>query len=60
MSEKDVPNFAAWNLDTLAAFAKDAYLKLQAQQEQIEQQQRDLKTALAAYRRATVQGDDWK
>ena len=34
----DVPNFATWSDKNLADFAVEAYLKLQEQQEVIEQQ----------------------
>jgi hypothetical protein len=32
----DLPNFAAWSNENLANFAKDAYLKMQEQQDVIE------------------------
>lgn len=55
---KDTPNFAAWNLDTLTRFATDAYLKMQEQQDQIEQLNLDKKTAIEQYRRLLAQHDD--
>ena len=47
----DLPNFAAWSNENLAQFAKDAYIRMQEQQEAIEQAQRDLKDAMAEVRR---------
>lgn len=44
------PNFAAWETQTLADFAREAYEKLQTQQDEIEQLKLDLKTAISAYR----------
>jgi hypothetical protein len=49
---KDAPNFAAWNHETLAKFAKDAHVRMQEQQEALEQYQRDLKDAMAQLRKA--------
>ena len=46
----DLPNFAAWERQTLDKFALDAYLRLQAQQEALEQLRGDLKDAIEAYR----------
>jgi uncharacterized protein CbrC (UPF0167 family) len=53
---KDLPNFAAWNQETLAKFCTDAYLRMQAQQEEIEHLRLDAKAALEAARRAMVEG----
>jgi hypothetical protein len=47
---KNVPNFAAWNLDTLAKFAGDAYVRMQEQEMALEQAQRDLKDAMKIIR----------
>ena len=47
---KNVPNFAAWNLDTLAKFAEDAYVRMQEQEMALEQAQRDLKDAMKIIR----------
>ena len=44
------PDFASWSPATLAKFAQDAHLKMQAQQAEITHLQQDLKTALNAYR----------
>jgi len=49
---KDAPNFAAWNLDTLAKFAKDAYVRMREQEMALEQAQRDLKDAMVQLRKA--------
>jgi len=57
----DIPNFGAWNLETLVRFAQDAYLKLQAQEAAIEQLRLDLKDAMKMLRqRAKNAEDDWK
>lgn len=45
-----VPNFAAWSNENLANFAFDAYLRLQAQQDTIEQLRGDLKDAMQLIR----------
>jgi hypothetical protein len=47
----DIPNFAAWSNANLAKFAKDAYLRMQAQQEAIEQLQGDFKDAMVELRK---------
>ena len=49
---QDLPNFAAWNHETLAKFALEAYQRMQAQQEAIEQLRGDLKDAMKEIRRA--------
>ena len=49
---KDLPNFAAWNQETLAKFALDSYLRMQEQQTAIEQYQGDLKDAMVQLRKA--------
>ena len=46
----DLPNFAAWERATLDKFALDAYLRLQAQQEAIEQLRQDLRDAMKLLR----------
>ena len=45
------PKFEAWSLENLAKFAYDAYAKLVEQEDQIQQLNCDLKTAIEAYRR---------
>jgi hypothetical protein len=54
----DIPNFAAWSNANLAKFAKDAYLRMQAQQEAIEQLQGDFKDAMVELRKLTGNGLD--
>ena len=47
----DTPNFAAWSNENLAKFALEAYVRLQAQQEAIEQLQGDFKDAMVELRK---------
>ena len=44
------PTFSAWDRAVLDKFALEAYLRLQQQQDQLEQARLDLKDAIAAYR----------
>ena len=44
------PTFSNWDRATLDMFALEAYLRLQEQQDQLEQARLDLKDAIAAYR----------
>jgi len=44
------PTFNTWDRATLDKFAMDAYLRLQQQQDQLEQLRCDLKDAIEAYR----------
>lgn len=44
------PTFATWERPTLDKFALEAYLRLQQQQDQLEQLRLDLKDAIEAYR----------
>ena len=44
------PTFSTWDRATLDKFALEAYLRLQQQQDQLEQLRGDLKDAIAAYR----------
>ena len=46
----DIPTFSTWDRATLDQFALDACVKMQQQQETIEQLTLDKKTALEAYR----------
>lgn len=46
----DIPNFAAWSNENLAQFAKDSYVRMQEQQETIEQYRLDLKDAMKIIR----------
>ena len=50
----DLPNFAAWNHETLAKFALEAYLRMQSQQDAIEQLRGDLKDAMQLVRANTL------
>jgi len=47
----DLPSFEAWSHPNLAKFAKEAYIKMQEQQDYIGQLQNDLKDSLAACRK---------
>ena len=47
----DLPNFAAWERQTLDKFALDAYLRLQQQQEALEQLRGDLRDAMQLLRK---------
>lgn len=47
----DIPTFSTWDRATLDQFALDACVRMQQQQETIEQLTLDKKTALEAYRR---------
>ena len=44
------PTFNTWERQTLDKFALGAYLRLQEQQDQLEQMRGDLKDAIEAYR----------
>ena len=44
------PTFNTWERPTLDKFALEAYLRLQQQQDQLEQLRCDLKDAIEAYR----------
>jgi len=46
-----IPTFSTWDRATLDQFALDACVKMQQQQETVEQLTLDKKTALEAYRR---------
>ena len=47
----EIPTFSTWDRATLDQFALDACVRMQQQQETIEQLTLDKKTALEAYRR---------
>ena len=49
------PDFASWNQGNLVNFALEAYLKLQRQDEEIQQLRIDLKDAINAYRQLVKQ-----
>ncbi len=44
------PTFSTWDRAVLDKFAMEAYLRLQQQQDQLEQLRSDLKDAIEAYR----------
>jgi hypothetical protein len=48
---KDLPNFAAWSNKNLADFATESYIRMQEQQNTIEQAQQDLKDAMSELRK---------
>jgi len=55
---QNTPNFAAWSNENLAKFALEAYLRLQAQQDALEQLRGDLKDAMQLVRASTLAVDD--
>ena len=55
---QDTPNFAAWSNENLAKFALEAYLRLQAQQDALEQLRGDLKDAMQLVRAGALTVDD--
>ena len=46
-----MPNFASWERETLDKFATEAYLRLQWQEDALEQLRGDLKDAMKLLRR---------
>jgi len=52
-----MPNFASWERETLDKFATEAYLRLQAQEDALEQLRGDLKDAMKLLRIQQVLGD---
>ena len=50
-------NFKTWTQENLAAFAQEANDKMVEQNERIEQLQRDVKDAIAAYRKLMQMGE---
>jgi hypothetical protein len=44
--QRETPNFASWQHDTLARFATECYIRLQDEQEANEQLRMDLKDAM--------------
>ena len=51
---KNLPNFAAWSNKNLADFATEAYIRMQEQQEAIEELRNDLKFAMSELRKVTI------
>ena len=47
----NLPNFAAWSHSNLADFAEESYIRMQEQQEAIEQLQGDFKDAMQQLRK---------
>ena len=54
----DLPNFAAWTNENLAKFAEDSYVRMQVQQEAIEQLRQNWKDAMGEIRRLMKEQDD--
>jgi hypothetical protein len=52
--KQDLPNFAAWSNKNLADFATESYIRMQEQQESIEQAQKDLKDAMVELRKLVI------
>jgi hypothetical protein len=52
-----MPNFSAWERETLDKFATEAYLRLQAQEDALEQLRGDLKDAMKLLRLQQVLGN---
>ena len=52
--KQDLPNFAAWSNKNLADFATEAYIRMQEQQESVEQAQKDLKDAMVELRKLVI------
>ena len=50
-------NFKTWTQENLAAFAEEANAKMVEQDDRIQQLQRDLKDAIAAYRALMKKGE---
>ena len=55
----DGPNFAAWTNENLAKFAREAYARLQLQQEEIENEEKLFGCSYCDYR-ANYKGDVFK
>lgn len=53
----NTPNFAAWQIDTLAAYALEQYLQNLELREVLEQVRQDFKNAMHELRKHQ---DDWK
>lgn len=50
--KRDTPNFAAWQIDTLAKYAEEQYLQNIELREALEQVRQDLKDAIQLLREA--------
>ena len=53
--QRETPNFATWQHDTLAKFAAEVYAKLQAEQAANEQLRLDLKDAMRMARKQILE-----
>ena len=53
-NKQDLPNFAAWSNKNLADFATESYIRMQEQQESIEQAQKDLKDGMVELRKLVI------
>jgi len=51
---KNLPNFAAWSNKNLADFATEAYIRMQEQQEALEELRNDLKFAMSELRKGVI------
>ena len=54
----DLPNFKAWSTENLAAFCTDAYIRMQEQAEQLEQERLNTKAALDMTRKLIKEIDN--
>lgn len=54
----DIPNFAAWSNKNLADFAVDAYIRMQEQAYDLEQERLNTKAALEAARKLMKETDN--
>ena len=52
----DIPNFASWSNKNLADFAVDAYIRMQEQAYDLEQERLNAKAALELVRKLVVGG----
>lgn len=52
--KQDLPNFASWSNKNLADFATDSYIRMQEQQDALEQLRGDLKDAMQLVRASTL------
>ena len=57
MSQKNIPTFEAWSHKNLADFATEAYIKMQEQQYELEQERLNSKAALEAARKLIKESD---
>jgi hypothetical protein len=51
METKDLPNFASWSNKNLADFCTEAYVRMQEQQEAMEQLRQNWKDSMVEIRR---------